>query len=65
MKIMRGAVAPISDQYSDEVKKLLLNMLHLDPDKRPTINQVIAEPIVIKNLVKVYMEMGRVKCSAK
>ncbi|XP_072019218.1 serine/threonine-protein kinase Nek8-like [Amphiura filiformis] len=65
MKIMRGAVAPISDQYSEDLKKLLLNMLHLDPDKRPTVNQVIAEPIVIKALVKVYMEMGRVKCSTK
>ena len=65
MKIMRGSIAPISDRYSDELKRLLLQMLHLDPAKRPTINQVIAEPIVIKMLANVSMEMGRVKCPLK
>ncbi|XP_033636958.1 serine/threonine-protein kinase Nek8-like [Asterias rubens] len=65
MKIMRGSIAPISERYSDDLKRLLLLMLHLDPDKRPTINQVIAEPIVIKMLANVYMEIGRVKCPIK
>ncbi|XP_022092238.1 serine/threonine-protein kinase Nek8-like [Acanthaster planci] len=65
MKIMRGFIAPISDRYSDELKRLLLQMLHLDPDKRPSINQVIAEPIIIKMLANVYMEIGRVKCPLK
>ncbi|XP_038075513.1 serine/threonine-protein kinase Nek8-like [Patiria miniata] len=65
MKIMRGSIAPISDRYTDYLKRLLLQMLHLDPDKRPSINKVIAEPIIIKTLANVYMEIGRVKCPLK
>ncbi|XP_072173029.1 serine/threonine-protein kinase Nek8-like [Diadema setosum] len=65
MKIMRGSVAPISDRYSDQLKRLLLRMLHLDPDKRPTINQVMAEPIIFKAVIEVCMTMGAVKCPPK
>ncbi|XP_030851438.1 serine/threonine-protein kinase Nek8 [Strongylocentrotus purpuratus] len=65
MKIMRGSVAPISDRYSDQLKRLLLRMLHLDPDKRPTIDQVMAEPIIFKAVIEVCMTMGAVKVHPK
>ncbi|KAJ8040924.1 Serine/threonine-protein kinase Nek8 [Holothuria leucospilota] len=61
MKIMRGSVAPVSDRYSVHIRKLLMNMLQQDPDKRPTTNQVMAEPIVVKTLARIIFEMGRVK----
>ncbi|XP_071848979.1 serine/threonine-protein kinase Nek8-like [Apostichopus japonicus] len=61
MKIMRGSVAPVSDRYSIHVRKLLTSMLQQDPDKRPTTNQVMAEPIVVKTLARIIFEMGKVK----
>jgi NIMA (never in mitosis gene a)-related kinase len=62
LKIMRGTFAPISDCYSDELRQLILNMLHLDPNKRPTITQIMAEPIVMNALMYMYTDFGKVPC---
>ncbi|XP_063404093.1 serine/threonine-protein kinase Nek8-like [Mytilus trossulus] len=63
MKIMRGTFAPISVNYSDELKSLILSMLHLDPNKRPTINQIMAQPIVINALMYLHTDMGKINCT--
>ena len=63
MKIMRGTFAPISVNYSDELKSLILSMLHLDPNKRPTINQIMARPILINALMYLHTDMGMLKCT--
>ncbi|XP_071952550.1 serine/threonine-protein kinase Nek8-like [Antedon mediterranea] len=65
LKIMRGAVAPVSDKYSKDLHQLILHMLHLTPEKRPTITQVMAEPIIINSLLNLHSEIGRVKCEKK
>ncbi|XP_033115096.1 serine/threonine-protein kinase Nek8-like [Anneissia japonica] len=65
LKIMRGAVAPVSDKYSKDLHQLILRMLHLTPEKRPTITQVMAEPIIINSLFNLHSEIGRVKCEKK
>ncbi|XP_070562711.1 serine/threonine-protein kinase Nek8-like [Ptychodera flava] len=65
LKIMRGTFSPISDHYSEDLRKLILSMLHLDPNKRPTINQIMAEHIVINALLDLHTDIGRVPVAAK
>ncbi|CAB1348971.1 unnamed protein product [Coregonus sp. 'balchen'] len=44
LKIMSGTFAPISDRYSPELRQLIMNMLNLDPSKRPQLNEIMAHP---------------------
>ena len=62
LKIMRGTVAPIADHYSDDLRDLILSMLHLDPSKRPSINQIMALPCVLNTLMYLYTDFGKVPC---
>ncbi|KAK6178679.1 hypothetical protein SNE40_011206 [Patella caerulea] len=63
LKIMRGTFSPISEYYSEELRSLILSMLHLDPNKRPHINQIMAQPIVINALMYLHTDMGSVPCT--
>ncbi|XP_060602360.1 serine/threonine-protein kinase Nek8-like [Ruditapes philippinarum] len=63
LKIMRGTFAPISEHYSEELRSLILSMLHLDPNKRPDINQIMAQPIIINALINIHTDMGKVPCA--
>jgi len=63
LKIMRGSVAPIADRYSDSLRQLILDMLHLDPGRRPTINQIMAQPFILGTLLSLYTDFGRIPCS--
>ncbi|CAH1773932.1 unnamed protein product [Owenia fusiformis] len=65
LKIMRGTFSPISDQYSPELRALILSMLHLDPNKRPDINHIMADPLVISHLFYMYTDMGMVPCKTQ
>ncbi|EGR33731.1 protein kinase domain protein, partial [Ichthyophthirius multifiliis] len=49
MKIIRGNYNPIPNQYSQELKKLLAEILNVDPLKRPTAQQIL-EKDNIKNI---------------
>lgn len=40
VKILRGTYAPLSEQYSPELHKLLAALLRRKPDHRPTIDEV-------------------------
>ncbi|KAJ8306380.1 hypothetical protein KUTeg_016925 [Tegillarca granosa] len=59
LKIMRGTFAPISEIYSEDLRTLILSMLHLDPNRRPHINQIMAQPIVINALMNLHTDMGK------
>ncbi|XP_060704102.1 serine/threonine-protein kinase Nek8 [Hemiscyllium ocellatum] len=61
LKIMSGTFAPISDQYSPELRQLILNMLSLDPSKRPQLSEIMAQPICIRALLNLYTDIGSVK----
>lgn len=61
LKIMSGTFAPISDRYSPELRQLILNMLNLDPSKRPQLNEIMALPICIGPLLNLYTDIGSVK----
>lgn len=61
LKIMSGTFAPISDRYSPELRQLILNMLNLDPSKRPQLNEIMANPICIRPLLNLYTDIGNVR----
>ncbi|XP_019723785.1 serine/threonine-protein kinase Nek8 isoform X1 [Hippocampus comes] len=61
LKIMSGTFAPISDRYSPELRQLVLNMLNLDPSKRPQLNEIMALPICIRPLLNLCTDIGNVK----
>eukprot|EP00873_Tetraselmis_striata_P046474 jgi/Tetstr1/466738/TSEL_011211.t1 len=53
-KIIRGQYPPLSSRYSTELRSLIDNMITRDPKKRPSINQILAEPI-IKNRIQQFL----------
>ncbi|MBN3325201.1 NEK8 kinase, partial [Atractosteus spatula] len=61
LKIMSGTFAPISDRYSPELRQLILNMLNLDPSKRPQLNEIMAQPICIRPLLNLHTDIGNVR----
>ncbi|KAL3868352.1 hypothetical protein ACJMK2_041166 [Sinanodonta woodiana] len=63
LKIMRGTFAPISEHYSEELRSLILSMLHLDPAKRPDIKSIMAQPIVINALMNLHTDLGKIPCT--
>eukprot|EP01022_Parablepharisma_sp_SALTPOND_P026542 TRINITY_DN64358_c6_g1_i1.p1 TRINITY_DN64358_c6_g1~~TRINITY_DN64358_c6_g1_i1.p1 ORF type:complete len:777 (-),score=149.79 TRINITY_DN64358_c6_g1_i1:12541-14871(-) len=46
MKIVRGNYPPISSHYSRDLKNLVVQMLMVDPSKRPTIHQILKMNII-------------------
>ena len=59
-KIMRGNFAPISDQYSAELSELIIDMLHLDPTKRPQINEILCHPLVVNAYMNYFANLGSI-----
>lgn len=62
LKIMRGTFSPISSQYSSQLRELILAMLHLDPARRPTINQIMAQPLLINTIMNLLTDTGKLPC---
>ena len=54
---MRGTFAPPAEHYTLELRQLILSLLSLDPDQRPTANQIMAKPIVINTLLSL-LDLG-------
>lgn len=50
LKIMKGAFPPIPNNYSKDLKTLLLQLLSTDQKKRPTVEMLLAKPIINKFL---------------
>lgn len=54
LKILRGKYQPVSEHYSADMRDLIAQLLHQNPDKRPTIRQILVLPLLrqrIKRLV--------------
>uniref|UniRef100_A0A8L0DNA2 non-specific serine/threonine protein kinase n=1 Tax=Oncorhynchus mykiss TaxID=8022 RepID=A0A8L0DNA2_ONCMY len=56
--IMSGTFAPISDRYRPELRKFIMNMLNLDPSKRPQLNEIMTHPVCIKPLLNRFTDIG-------
>lgn len=60
MKIVKGTIPPISSTYSDDLRKLVGLLLTRDPLKRPTINQLLALPIM-QSRIKKFLSTNQIK----
>ena len=54
LKIARGVYQPLSKQYSQPLRNLVAKMLKTDPQARPTIHEILREPI-IRNRIKGFL----------
>ena len=62
LKIMRGQCDTIHTDYSKELKDLILSMLHLNPLKRPSIDQILAKSLLLNTHTALYTDMGKIPC---
>lgn len=65
MKIMRGIFAPIHPLYSQEMRGLLHLLLHVDAAQRPSIPQVLAQPLVFAPLLRLHTDLGMIHCASR
>ena len=56
MNIIRGKFAPIPPTFSKDLKQLIQRMLTKDPNLRPSINAILATPIIRARLSKFLSE---------
>ncbi|XP_059151041.1 serine/threonine-protein kinase Nek4-like isoform X2 [Physella acuta] len=49
-KILKGRMPPMPRQYSVELLTLMRSMLHQDPEKRPSVNRILRDPYIKKNI---------------
>lgn len=45
-KIMKGSYKPIPDTYSEPLQELISSLLTIDPEKRPTVDQILSTPLL-------------------
>jgi NIMA (never in mitosis gene a)-related kinase len=62
MKIMQGSVEPIDKRYSKGLQLLINKLLSLKPSDRPSIEQIMAEPILANSIVNLFTDIGRLPC---
>ncbi|KAG0713065.1 Serine/threonine-protein kinase Nek8 [Chionoecetes opilio] len=65
MKIMRGIISPIHAHYTQEMRGFLQLLLHMDPAQRPTIAQVLAQPLVFPSLLRLHADLGMIHCVSR
>ncbi|XP_067683642.1 serine/threonine-protein kinase Nek4-like [Haliotis asinina] len=49
-KILRGKMPAMPKQYCTELTSLIKLMLHQDPEKRPSVNRILRDPYIKKNI---------------
>ena len=54
VKIIRGSYTSVPTSFSKELRSLINSLLIVDPEKRPTINEILRLPI-IKSRIKNFL----------
>ncbi|XP_023335060.1 serine/threonine-protein kinase Nek8 [Eurytemora carolleeae] len=65
IRIMRGIISPLPSQYSAGVKQLLHAMLEVDPQKRPSVAEIMAHHWLAPYLYRIHTTVGGIPCSSK
>lgn len=58
-KIVRDDYPPIPDEYSFSLKSLIKDMLTKNPEKRPSVNDILKKPFIQHALVKLSLDTIR------
>ncbi|KAH7971458.1 hypothetical protein HPB49_024303 [Dermacentor silvarum] len=64
-KIIRGSYEPVSDHYSAQIRLLLEQLLQKEPSQRPSVNQLMAQPILLPVICNLYLTIGSLPCVAQ
>ncbi|XP_048740337.2 serine/threonine-protein kinase Nek4-like isoform X2 [Ostrea edulis] len=54
-KILKGKMPLMPKQYSAELIQIIKNMMHQEPDKRPSVNRILRDPYIKKN-ISIFLE---------
>ncbi|KAK8756900.1 hypothetical protein V5799_000392 [Amblyomma americanum] len=65
IKIIRGEYAPVPTHYSVELRRLLERLLQKEPSMRPSVNQILAQPILLHIICNLYLTVGSLPCVAQ
>ena len=49
-KILKGTYDPMPDMYSKELQRIVASMLAVDAKKRPSIKQILKDPLIVSRL---------------
>ena len=61
-KILTASVLPITtNKYSDDIKELVNTLLSREPENRPSIQQVLANPLLVNTFMDLPVNIGRPK----
>ena len=58
-----AALEPLEASYSRGLKDLIYSMLQRNPDDRPDIYLVMANPVVVNALMNLCTDIGRLPCN--
>ena len=62
MKIVQGDYnKELPAVYNSTLKRLLMSMLDLTPEKRPSVGDIMTESFVMKSLIDLYCNIGAVE----
>uniref|UniRef100_A0A915KEQ8 non-specific serine/threonine protein kinase n=1 Tax=Romanomermis culicivorax TaxID=13658 RepID=A0A915KEQ8_ROMCU len=61
LQITRGHTKPIDGKYSDGLKDLIAGLLRIDPESRPSVEQIRADPLVAPFLYD-HIDIGAIRC---
>lgn len=46
---------PLPKKYSPELQQIIRNMLHQEPERRPTVSRILRDPYIKRNIA-VFLE---------
>lgn len=57
-KIVKGKYPPISPKYSKHLSDLIAQMLQLNPQQRPDLDQILRKPFIKKHIVNFFTDIA-------
>ncbi len=57
-KIVKGRYPPIHAKYSKYLRELISQMLHISPQQRPDLDQILRKPFVRKHVVNFFSDIS-------
>lgn len=58
-----NGTSPLNDKYSTAITSLVSAMLQRNPDDRPNIENIMANPVMVNALINLGTDVGRLPCT--
>ena len=56
-KIIKGRYPPISSKYTRHLTELISQMLHVNPNNRPDLDQILRKPFIKKHIINFFSDV--------